>query len=65
MLYKVVEILWVEYLLAEFGTLLLMAPELQDLMDKWMLQADLAHQIGLGPTLHVVLIVVEIGDRGG
>src|SRR5271168_890711 len=34
-------------------------------MDKWMLQAYLAHQTGLKPILHAVLIVVESGDRGG
>jgi hypothetical protein len=34
-------------------------------MDKWMLQADLAHEIGLTPTLHAFLIVVQSGDRGG
>jgi hypothetical protein len=34
-------------------------------MDKWMLQADSAHQIGLKPTLHAFLIVVESGDTGG
>jgi len=29
-------------------------------MDKWMIQADSAHQIGLEPTLHAVLIL-EVG----
>ena len=34
-------------------------------MDKWMLQADSAHQIGLKPTLQGILIVVEGGGTGG
>jgi hypothetical protein len=34
-------------------------------MDKWILQADSAHQIGLKPTLQGILIVVESGGRGG
>ena len=34
-------------------------------MDKWILQADLAHQVGLNLTFHAVLIVVESGDQGG
>jgi hypothetical protein len=34
-------------------------------MDKWMPQADSAHQTGLKPTLQGVLIVVESGGRGG
>jgi hypothetical protein len=33
-------------------------------MDKWMLQADSVHQIGLNPILHALLIVVESGGRG-
>jgi len=33
-------------------------------MDKWMLQAHSAHQTGLKPTLHTLLIVIESGDRG-
>ena len=32
-------------------------------MDKWMLQADSARDIGLKPILHTVLIVAENGDR--
>jgi hypothetical protein len=34
-------------------------------MVKRMVQEDSAHQIGLKPTLHAVLIVVESGDRRG
>jgi hypothetical protein len=34
-------------------------------MVKRMVQADSAHQIGLKPTLHTVLIVVESGDTRG
>src|SRR5271170_678519 len=34
-------------------------------MDKWMPQADSAHQIGLKPTLQGILIVVESGGPGG
>src|SRR5271154_3695428 len=34
-------------------------------MDGWMLQAHLAHQTGLNPILHAVLILVESGGRGG
>jgi hypothetical protein len=34
-------------------------------MDKWMVQADSAHQRGLETTLEEVLIVVESGGRGG
>jgi len=34
-------------------------------MDKRRTQADSAHQIGLKPTLHAFLIVVESGDTGG
>ena len=33
--------------------------------DKWMLQADSAHQIGPETILQGVLIVVESGGRGG
>jgi len=36
-----------------------------DPMDKRRAQADSAHQIGLKPTLHAFLIVVESGDTGG
>jgi hypothetical protein len=36
-----------------------------DPIDKRMAQADSAHQIGLKPTLHAFLIVVESGDTGG
>src|SRR6202451_664281 len=35
-----------------------------DSMDKRRTQADSAHQIGLKPTLHAFLIVVESGDTG-
>jgi hypothetical protein len=31
---------------------------------KWIAQADPAHQIGLQPTLHAILIAVESGCRG-
>jgi len=34
-------------------------------MVKQMVQADSAHQIGLKPTLHTILIVVESGDTRG
>ena len=34
-------------------------------MDEWMLQAHSAHQTGLKPILHAVLILVESGGRGG
>src|SRR5271154_6762555 len=34
------------------------------LMDKWMLQADSAHQIGPGTSLQSILIVVESGGTG-
>ena len=34
-------------------------------IDKWMLQADSARQIGLKPTLQGILIVVEGGGTGG
>src|ERR1700685_4534812 len=34
-------------------------------MDKRRTRADSAHQIGLRPTLHAFLIVVESGDGGG
>jgi len=34
-------------------------------MDKWMPQADSAHQIGPETILQGILIVVESGDRGG
>src|SRR5271156_5347498 len=33
-------------------------------MDKWMLQADSAHQIGPGTSLQSILIVVESGGTG-
>ena len=33
-------------------------------MGKWMLQAHLAHQIGLQPILNAVLILVESGGTG-
>jgi hypothetical protein len=33
-------------------------------IDKWIAQPDSTHQIGLEPTLHEVLIIVESGDRG-
>src|SRR5271155_2405698 len=36
-----------------------------DPMDEWMLQAYSAHQTGLKPILHAVLILVESGGRGG
>jgi hypothetical protein len=34
-------------------------------MDKRKPRVDSAHQTGLKPTLHAVLIVVESGDTGG
>ena len=34
-------------------------------MDEWMLQAYSAHQTGLKPILHAVLILVESGGSGG
>src|SRR5271154_6168160 len=36
-----------------------------DPMDEWMQQAYSAHQTGLKPVLHAVLIVVESGGTGG
>ena len=34
-------------------------------MDEWMLQAYSAHQTGLKPILHAVVILVESGGGGG
>jgi hypothetical protein len=64
MLYKVVEKLWVEFFTCGIWNTFACGSRTPGAMDKWMFQADSAYRIGLKPTLHVVLIVVESGDRG-
>jgi|SRR5271154_4797984 len=56
---------WRNFSLSEIGPDFACTSTTGSPMDKWMLQADSAYQIGLKPTLQGILIVVESGGRGG
>jgi len=53
------------FLLSEIGPDFACTSTTSSPIDKWMPQADSAHQTGLHPTLQGILIVVESGGRGG
>ena len=54
---------WAEFLAAEIWNVLGCSSITSDVMDKWMLRADLTHQIGPQTTLPQILTLVQSGDR--
>jgi len=56
---------WRNFSLSEIGHDFACTSTTSSPMDKWILQVDSAHQIGLKPTLQGILIVVESGGGGG
>ena len=53
------------FLPSQIGDVFTCSSTASSVMVKWMVQAELAHQVGLNSTLHTVLIAVESGGTVG